>query len=406
MGDALGSSGRSMRTLFEAIGHQFIEIALTSPDWPNVLNETIANTPIAFAFSHVGMLADLSAETSDKRQVNFWVANGIPFISFFGDSPAYFFDRHVAPGPNFAFLYAFPEHYLLRKKLPKTAGLLGVTPTRAIDETPKREIDFGAKQTGKLLFLKNGNDPAQLVNSWRSALPLSTFQALADLAGHFAGQLTSDVACDIDGVVRRYFDDKGLDLDELPALRLLFIAQLDDYVRRVKSTMIAEALKQFPVEIHGYNWEHVDFSKCRAKYVYGGDYTASRQRIKDALGVIDMSPNTGMRPHDRPLRAFGLHTLCITNEQSFFKEQFPETYQDFSFEFNQESIEGKVAEVLASPRRFIELGVNVAETFCQRFEARAFAQTLSDIADSLRLVAGGRPSNMQQYFVWPPSKLG
>ena len=47
---------------------------------------------------------------------------------------------------------------------------------------------------------------------------------------------------------------------------------------------------EFPVEIRGFNWEHVDFAGKRATYVPGGDYTQSRSEIIGALRLIDMSP--------------------------------------------------------------------------------------------------------------------
>jgi hypothetical protein len=405
MGDALGASGRALRGIFERLGHEFVEIDLSKPNAAGLMNETITNKRIEFALSHVGMAADFAGETSDKRQVNLWAGNAIPFISFFGDSPAYFFDRHVMPGSGFACFYAFPEHYALRKTLPHRRGLLGITPLRAMDETPKAEIDFRMKESGKLLFLKNGNDPQQLIDGWRNGLPLGVFEMLTDLSSHLVGRIHLSEPCDIDGVVRTYFKDRGLDIEEMISLRLFFVAQLDDYLRRVKSTSMAEVLKRFPIEIHGYNWKHVDFSGQRAKYFYGADYTASGSMIKRALGIIDMSPNTTLHPHDRALRAFGLHTLCLTNEQEFFRKHFPR-HTDFTFAFDGESLASRVADVLAHPKRFVELGIEIAQSFHEQFDSDAFGRTMLEAAACLRMGATEtRPTNMQDFFVWPPKKL-
>ncbi|HEV2172371.1 MAG TPA: hypothetical protein VGR71_02335 [Nitrospira sp.] len=227
---------------------------------------------------------------------------------------------------------------------------------------------------------------------------------LTDLASDLAGQMHNDKGCNIDAVVCAYFRDKGFDVEPLTNLRILFVAQLDDYLRRVKSTSMAEILRNFPVEIHGYNWEHVDFSGKRARYVYGADYTDSRQLIKESLGILDMSPNTTLMPHDRPLRAFGLYTLCLTNEQEFFKRHF-EQYRSFTFQFDKESLENKIAEVLAHPEQFVELGVDVADSFRKQFDSAAFGRTMVELASCLRLAAGPRPPGMQDFFAWPPAKL-
>jgi len=405
MGDALGASGRALRRTFEDLGHEFVEVNFASPDAVALLNETIRAKPVEFAFSHVGIGMDLQGETQDKRAINLWIGTGIPFISLYGDSPAYYFDRHIVPGQSFACLYAFPEHYQFRKALPQRKGLLGVTPLKMIDETPKDELDFRAKESGKLLFLKNGNDPKRLIENWREGLPLNTFLMLTDLASDLAGQLSTDKGCNIDGVVCAYFEDRGLDVEALINLRLFFVAQLDDYLRRIKSTWMAEVLRNFPIEIHGYNWDHVDFSGKRAKYVYGADFGSTREMIKESLGVLDMSPNTSLSPHDRALRSFGLHTLCLTNEQEFFKRHFEQQYPSFTFRFDKESLANKVADVLAYPKRYVELGIEVADGFRKQFDSGAFGRTMLDIANSLRLAAGPRPAHLQDFFVWPPEKL-
>jgi hypothetical protein len=205
-------------------------------------------------------------------------------------------------------------------------------------------------------------------------------------------------------VVRDYFRNRSLDVEALTSLRLFFVAQLDDYMRRIKSTFMAEVLRDFPVDIHGFNWEHVDFSGRTARYFHGADYTGSRQLIRESLGILDMSPNTTLGPHDRPLRAWGLYTLCLTNDQEFFRRNF-ENHRDFTFRFDKDSLASKVADVLANPKRFVELGIDAAERFRARFDQDAFGRTMLDVADCLRLANGPRPPDMQDYFVWPPTKL-
>src|SRR5690606_16485239 len=128
------------------------------------------------------------------------------------------------------------------------------------DLTEKCDIDFRQKESGKLLFLKNGNDPEKLVLMWRDGMPAPTFLALSDLASDLASDLSSERGCDIDATVCAYLRERGWDVEEFTTLRLFFIAQLDDYLRRMKSTLVADVLADYPVEIHGFNWEHMDFS--------------------------------------------------------------------------------------------------------------------------------------------------
>ena len=404
MGDALSGVGRLWQDMFERLGYVFVEVRLSEPNGLAVLHETANQHEIEAAISFVGMAAELGGMTKEGNQVNFWEHSRIPFLSLYGDSPAYFFDRHVLPGKMFAALYGFPEHYVLRKRLPRMPGMMATIPPLVVDPVPKEEIDFRAKEAGKLFFLKNGNDPDQLLRSWSSSLTEPLFEMLADLAYEVAGNLGSPKINDLDTLVDTYFLEKGFDVDNLLNVRLFFIAQLDDYCRRLKSTLIAEAMMDLPVEVHGYNWDHLKFESRRAKLVPVGDFATSRQLIKGALGIIDMSPNTGLVPHERPRRAFGAFTLCLTNKQEYFTNNFAD-HQSFTFDFTKEAIQEKVAEVLGNPKRYVELGIDVAEQFRRDEDPDAAARLLLNVANLVRLQNANRFPNLQNYFVWPPKTI-
>jgi hypothetical protein len=400
MNDALGAIGRAHRILFEHLGYDYIEVNFAQPGAQDELNRAIQEQPIEFVYSAAGMGADIRGTMSDGKDVNFWEGNRIPFISLKGDSPAYFFSRHVMPSQWHVCLYYYPEHLELRKRFKPTPTLYGLVPPVPFDLTDKRDIDFRKKETGKLLFLKNGNDPEKLVRIWREAMPAATFINLTELASELANGVATEIGYDIDAFVTEYFLARSWDITEFVNLRLFFVAQLDDYLRRIKSTMIADIIADFPVEIHGFNWEHVDFSHRRATFVAGGDYTQSKSKILDSLGLVDMSPNTQRAPHDRPMRAFGLCTLCLTNEQRFFKEQFTNS-EAFTYRFERDHLRAKVADVLAHPKRYVEIGRDVAEQFRQNRRPEDFAQFMLDTASHVRFLGGPRPAGLQDFVAWP-----
>jgi hypothetical protein len=404
MGDALGGIGRSQKDVYSNLGYDFVEVPLSQPDWPDVMDRTLSKGEIECVVSFVGMAADMPGQTPKGESVNLWDRMGIPFISLFGDTPAYFFDRHVMPSQRCASLYAFVEHCAFRKQLPQVRGLLGVLPPTSLDTLSKSKIDFAAKAQGKMYFLKNGNDPDQLLEMWRKALSPTAFLMLMDVASDLASDLASDRGCDIPGRVTAYFRDKGFDVESLLNLRLFFIAQLDDYLRRLKSTFVAQTLTDFPIEVHGYNWEHVDFSGKRAKLVHGGTYGNSRSLILDALATIDMSPNTSSAPHERASRSYGMYTLCLTNEQAFFRDRLP-GFDDCLYRFDRDSLQSRVADVLARPKRAVELGRHMADAFRAKFDPEGPARFILEAASCLRTAQGGRKHQMQDFFVWPPTKV-
>jgi hypothetical protein len=403
--DALRAAGRAHRPLYESLGLEFVEVDFAVPGGFERLDGLLQQKQIELAFGTMGMGADFNITRSDGTQANLWASIGVPFISLKGDSPAYFFDRHVMKSTWHACLYYYPEHLELRRRLPLTPALYGVVPTVPFDSADLKDVDFRAKTGGKLLFLKNGNDPDKLVQSWRASMPPGTYLMLVDLASELASRIATESGSDIDAAVTDSFRSKGWDVTEFLNLRLFFDAQLDDYLRRVKSTLVADAIADFPVVIQGLNWEHMDFTKRRATYVPGGDYTQTRQQILEALGIVDMSPNTQRAPHDRALRAFGLYTLCLTNEQRYYRDAFADASQ-FLYRFDRDDLRAKIADVLAHPARYVEIGRSTAAQFLRDHKSVDLAQFVVDTAQHIRLACGGRPPGLQDFFVWPPELPG
>jgi hypothetical protein len=359
---------------------------------------------VRFVFSYVGMGFNISIHR-DGRDFNLWQELGIPFITLHGDSPAYFFDRHVVHSNNFISLYIFSEHCVLRRRLPEINGPIATLPPIVLDEISIEEIDFRAKRDGTLLFLKNGKDPVSLRRLWASCMEPRMLQMILEIADELESHLDSTDGNQIDDVVTRYFDELGVDTQGLIKLRLFFIAQLDDYLRAVKCTRMALALMDFPVQIRGNNWSHLDFSGKKATYIDDCNYVDSVGLIRDSLGLIDMSPNTGSLPHDRVMRAYGSKTLCLTNENQDFLGDLPHC-ERLVFGFEKGSLQSRIADLLAHKSDAVDLGVAVAEAFRKLHPPERSLGKLLDYAALARLdQMPQRPVGVQDFFVWPPQLL-
>jgi hypothetical protein len=263
-------------------------------------------------------------------------------------------------------------------------------------------IDLSTRRKGTLVFLKNGNSPADLRRLWNDHLssPLAgLLNAMADEivpAGLKPGQMhLGDVAAAV-------VSARGIDpMSALPVLPF-FTAQIDDYLRRLKSEMIAQAILDFPVVVQGSYWSHVDFSGRRATLAPGEDFTASRRIFTDELGVIDMSPNIDSQPHERVQRAAGAYSLVLTNRQGWLTSAFPE-FADFTFEFEPESIKARVADVLARPDRYLELAVAFGDRYREVHPAEAFVRRVVEVADLAALQCAAEKPLIQPFFIWPSS---
>jgi len=404
MSDAIGGIGQSFKPYYEALGYEFISLNFAEPESNNQLIPILSTGEIELVYSFVAYCADLMVTDNEGNQLNVWTAFNIPYISLNGDSPAYFFDRHVNNGPNFATLYGFNEHYALRKLLPNLQGVIGVFQPCVLDAIPREQIDFKLKENGKLFFLKNGNNPEALKELWVNTLSPTISSMLLDLAAELESQIHTTLGENIDALVMGFFEGKGLDIENLTKLRLFFDAQLDDYLRRAKSTFMAKVLADYPVVINGYNWEHLDFSGKRCEFAPGGNFYTSREFMKTGLGVIDMSPNTSQGFHDRPLRALGAHTLCITNKQESFDDTF-DNHEETSFIFEKESLQSRIEDVLANPKRYVEIGAEMARVFNDQYPKERTVKSMIDLASLLRLGSTSNRLAMQDFFIWPPTRI-
>ena len=403
-GDTLENLGRSLGRDFVSHGIKFIELSMRDEAHLIESIKLVNFEQVKLIFSWASMGMGLTVRRENGTYFDLWHELRIPFVTFHGDSPAYFFDRHVVKDSKFITLYGFAEHCELRKRLPLVRGPIDSCWPIIADDTPVDSLDLEAKRNGKILFLKNGKDPNELRRLWTNTLEPFPLQIIFELASYLENHLDECAGNQIDDLITKYFINCGYDLDHLLKLRLFLIAQLDDYIRAVKCTRMIEALLDLPVEIRGNNWSHVDFTGKKATYIDECDYVKSVGLIRNSLGLIDMSPNTVSRPHDRFVRACGAHTFCLTNEQQFL-EELPNR-EHLSFSFDKESIQQRVAAALDHRAATVDMGIEVAEAYRKKHPSEELIVQMLKYAslaklDNLRQ----RPHGSQDFFVWPPSSL-
>lgn len=403
-GATLEGIGRSFEKVLRELDIELIELSLL--DLPGLLGNLRALdvSEVQFVLSGAGMGMDLSAVLQNKP-VLLWDELRLPFITLHGDSPAYYFDRHVVPSGNFVSLYAFTEHHELRRRMPKLCGPTGVLPPILLNEIPCSDLDVRAKTDGTLLFLKNGKDPLQIKGLWSSCLSAKVCAYLVEMAAELERDLDSGHGDQIDDVVTEYLEGLGMDSEHFVKVRLFCIAQLDDYLRAVKCTRMAEVLADFPVHIRGNDWHHVNFAGRRATYVDRCDYAESIGLIRSSLGLIDMSANTASCPHDRVMRAFGAKTLCLTNAGQQFFRGLPYEEQ-FTFRYEGDCLRERVAYLLANKKQAVEHGIETAEAFRKANPPERAFEMMLHYAALVRLEGlPQRPQGLQDFHVWPPKHL-
>jgi len=356
---------------------------------------------VSFALTWLGIGQDISVTDQNGRELNAWDALRVPLVKIHADHPAYFSNRHRDMPKSSVNLYMAAEFMEFRRRwLPDERALTGLVPPWPIAPLARSDVNLGKRRNGKLVFLKNGNSPRGLQQLWRERLAPTLSGLLNTMAEEIAPIGLRPGKLLVGNFVADCMEGRGIDPDSAAPLMPFFTAQLDDYLRRLKSEMIAKAILDFPVIVQGDLWEHVDFSGRRARLVPGEDFIASRRVFADELGVIDMSPNMDSEPHDRMQRAAGSYSLVLSNKQSWIDNEFP-GFDDLTFEFDPASIKARIADVLAHPDRYLELGVGFGEKFREVHPMEAFSRRVVELAEIAALNCSAEKPLLQPFFVWP-----
>jgi len=400
-GDVLEHFGRSFVPAFAEYGVDLIVVNVGARDAVLALKGAIQQKPdLAFGFAGVGK--DITTNRG-----NIWDVSQIPFISFYTDSPGYFFDAHVQQSRWMVGLYGFAEHLAFRQTLPFIGGSVGLAPPipLPLGEGVLQRIDFKEKLKGDIIFLKNGNDPQKLLSIWDASLPVSVTKILKELSHNLTADLDNSDHKQIVQQVDAAINQHGLDLGGFSRLRLFLVAQLDDFVRRVKSEMLVRVLLKYPVKVYGANWDYLR-NEVNASSLQGlRDYLPSDDLINQALAMFHVSPNTNTGWHDRQLRAFGAETFYLTNSQHELPQSTKKTGQGL-YTFTEDSIKENIEWVLDNRSEVIERGRTEAVIANQHFSFKNLLDKLNNINQIVRFNnQTQRPAGVPEYFIWPQASV-
>lgn len=382
-----------------AAGIPTINISLEPAELQYAVDEMAAGR-IHFAVTWLGIAQDVTVQGPGQLDVNCWQHFNVPLVKIHADSPAYFAERHANVPENSANLYMASEFMHFRDTwMPDARSVAALLPPWPMSTIERARVDLKRRRHGKLIFLKNGNPPAELEARWRANLSSPTTDSLLELAGEIRKVGLSTGALHIGDFVGAYFKSRGISSASMQNLVSFFTAQLDDYLRRIKSEIIANALLDFPVIVQGANWNHVDFSGRKAQLRPGQDFETSHRIFTDELGVIDMSPNMDSEPHERMMRAAGAFSAALTNRQSWIEKKF-DNAPSFTFDFDPESIRERIASVLENPDRHLEVGIEFGERFRQVYPPEELIRRVTEAAALASLQGRGPKPQIQDFFVW------
>jgi len=332
--DSLNGLMRGYIPLFETRGFEVFNYNLSDPNWnKQQLLELLRSTEVLFALTYLGFGQTISIVTEENsNSKNIWEFFNVPLLKWHGDSPAYLPERH-----NWKCWIAL-----------QSCAITRIIQPFVLYDTPILNINRKQRLLGKLVFFKTGGDINEMIARWKQKLPNTICKLLENMCETLTSKYMQSSVVLIGDLVANFLKERGISEQISPPLFHFLATQLDDYFRRIRSTLVANSLLDFPVIIQGRGWEHIDFSNAKANYMPPRSYVDSTDIFLNQFGIIDMSPNTSSSPYDRIWRAAGSHSLCITNKQTWFNKFLG--FENLSYEFNKESIQETIHNILRISR--------------------------------------------------------
>ncbi len=400
--DAINGIMLNFSEILEQAGFNilFIDISNANESLLQSMVDQFETGRVAFGLTYLGIGQDWTVQAPDGSTPNLWDHFEVPLLKLHGDMPAYFLARHQNTPSCSANLYPADEfldqhNWLLPSYKRSPSFRYGPW---IISNTPFSQIDFNRKTSGQLVFMKNGGSPEDLVNLWRTKLPVSISKRLFEMAETVSAQMNQDNHPSIQQAVLEHASLANADTDSIKSTLRLLTVQLDDYTRRVKSTMITKALLELPVIIQGSRWEHIDFSKARASLAPPQSYSQSEAIFRNQLGVIDMTPNINTGCHDRMMRAAGTYSFMLSNRTDWLAKMSPSLHER-AFHFQAEHIAQSAAWAIDNPEECIDLGIKFAEEYRKAHDNHTLAEQLSLIAEIVRIEKTNIKFELQPFFV-------
>ncbi len=341
--DSLGGLLELTAREFAAIGIDVTIFAADGTEWPKQLVQLLGQGDIAFALTMSGIGTDLMV---DGKLI--WETAKVPLFNWSCDHPCYFPRRHGIRSPYLLHGYVFPDHARFNIRHLNANGTafavhLGIPPRSLFANAPL----VPDARNGRIMFTKSGADINRIEESWRK------YSAdLQHVVFAAAEELFTRSTADFVPVIQRIAEPRGLFMAPNNRVMLLLIRELDNYIRFKRANLMMDTVKQYPVDVFGSGWDHINWDGAAAQFHGPATWRAMIDRLPHYSGCLSINPLVDGSVHDRVFFALAAGVPPISDENAFARATMP-TLDKYMFDFTRERISQAVESVLASPAEAI-----------------------------------------------------
>ena len=354
-------------------------IDLKVEGWDRTLSDLISQG-VLLAFGYAGVGSRLSVSNGP-----FWDEVKTPFISVLADSPCQMPIHHKVASSHVANGYLYGNWLEFWRRFIHSPQLATLLPLPSLPNRHRDEIPWSKRQH-RMVFVKTARSPelhreeiARLPRRLRAVVEDSAAVVLAtgvgDITDHFLA------SC----------DHHGLALDGRLEVLCSLLFMVDQYVRDSRSTSLARALLDLPVDIIGRGWDHLAGGSHRARFHSALDGATLPLLFANTQYLLNTLPNFAHRTHERVLYAFEARACVVTNENTDMQTRFGSLPTYFPIDTESPALADRMAEIFHLEREFDDESEPALDLVEQDFSGDAFMRALIEFSLEVRATAGVSP---------------
>ena len=362
-----------LMSLLKPHGYSGHVLELGNPNWGNQFDELLKQG-IAMAWGHAGIGAKLELQGQC-----IWDLIKVPFISVLADPPCWRPCNHSISSSYVANAYLYPEWLDVQRRFIQASQLSTLVHGGLVPNPARNRIPWSARPR-RMVFIKTGGDPEARRAGWQ-ALPGRWRAIIEDAASAAISRRTGDIT---DLVV-----DAAEAHHMVPEQRtdLLFglMTEVDLFVRETRSTAVARALVDLPVDIYGRGWEHVSHLATQARFHNAFDARSLPDVYAETQFMLNTTPNFSSGVHERV--AYGLEARCcvVSDENKFMEAELSGIPTFFPINPRDARLSERLKHIFYDTTDYTPLTQPGLELVTRLFDGERYMLSLLDLAQELRM---------------------
>ena len=337
----------------------------------DAMRDRVAEGGYAFAVTMSGIGSDIRC--SDGRLL--WEAVGVPLFNWNCDHPCHFPARHAIRDPFLLHGYVFPDHgqYAIDHFNPNGAAFavhIGMPPRSSFAGAPLP----ASARNGRIVFSKSGADPNALEASWHTYPPVRRailFEATE--------ALFLRTTADYPETIARAAERHGLLLSPNSNMMMMYIRDIDHYVRTRRSDMTMRTLMQYPIDLYGHGWAHLPWDGATARYHGPIGWDAMLGMLPHYLGALSLNPLVDRSLHDRVFFAIAAGVVPLSDRNAFSRQHAP-ALEPYAFDFTPERIKRAADSLLSNPGSALDRTEATYQSMAGTFTMRVAAERIVEFS--------------------------